>query len=308
MYGTRHEFSYLECPKCRCLQIAEIPLALEKYYPDDYWEFDQGRVPLRMPGRIGGWIKRRRTTYWLRSERDAVGRLFALGQNIPPHITWMRRAGVRDIRADILDVGCGIGGRLMALRSEGFSNLTGIDPFIKSDISYPSGVRILKQTVFDVRGQYDVVMLHHSFEHMPDPRQVLGQLVRLLRPSGTILIRIPILGDAWERYGTNWVQLDAPRHFYLHSVDSMRLLCEQNGLIIQRIEWDSGPFQFWGSEQYVRDIPLYDSSSYEVNPEKSIFSRTQIDGFRELAVELNRTGRGDQACFYIQFAENSPQL
>ena len=34
LLGTRDTFEYLECGSCGCLQIAEIPDNLLKYYPD----------------------------------------------------------------------------------------------------------------------------------------------------------------------------------------------------------------------------------------------------------------------------------
>ena len=39
MFGFRDEFSYLECEKCGCLQIAEIPVNISKYYPSNYYSY-----------------------------------------------------------------------------------------------------------------------------------------------------------------------------------------------------------------------------------------------------------------------------
>lgn len=37
------------------------------------------------------------------------------------------------------------------------------------------------------------------------------------------LLRLLIVpSQAWREYGVHWVQLDEPRHLYLHSVDSLR--------------------------------------------------------------------------------------
>ncbi|MEO6131965.1 MAG: hypothetical protein ABIQ02_08950, partial [Saprospiraceae bacterium] len=38
--GLREEFLYVLCNDCQCIQIADIPLHLEKYYPGkDYYSF-----------------------------------------------------------------------------------------------------------------------------------------------------------------------------------------------------------------------------------------------------------------------------
>jgi hypothetical protein len=81
---------------------------------------------------------------------------------------------------------------------------------------------------------------------------------------------------AWEHYGVKWVQLDAPRHFSLHPVESIRLLAKKAGLKVVNITHNSTSFQFWGSEQYERDIPLYDKRSYSVAPDGSLFSKKNI--------------------------------
>ena len=36
MFGVRDEFEYFECSNCGCVQIAEVPSNLAKYYPAEY--------------------------------------------------------------------------------------------------------------------------------------------------------------------------------------------------------------------------------------------------------------------------------
>lgn len=128
--------------------------------------------------------------------------------------------GKCDYSSKILDIGCGMGTLLMQLRGFGFSDLTGIDPFISTDIIYSNGVRIWKKDIYGCIGQqYDCIMLHHSFEHMAEPRDVFAKLKNMLSDKGRILIRVPLCDSyAWRKYNTDWWQLDAPRHFYLHTV------------------------------------------------------------------------------------------
>jgi hypothetical protein len=45
MFGSREEFLYFECSKCGCLQIAEIPENIEKYYPPNYLRSSRQRSP-----------------------------------------------------------------------------------------------------------------------------------------------------------------------------------------------------------------------------------------------------------------------
>ncbi len=79
----------------------------------------------------------------------------------------------------------------------------------------------------------------------------------------------------------------------------MKILAEKAGFQISKVVYDSTPFQFWASEQYLNDIPLMDKRSYFQNPDQSIFTNAQIEAFRVQAEQLNREGDGDQASFYL---------
>ena len=201
----------------------------------------------------------------------------------------------------ILDIGCGSGGLLYLFAEVGLNHLLGIDPFLEKDIVYDNGLKILKKSIHDVEGKWDLIMFHHSFEHIPDPTETLCKVAELLAKGGICLIRIPTVSSfAWENYKENWVQLDAPRHFFLHSLDSILRLAEKAFLKLEKVVFDSSSFQFWGSEQYKRDIPLKSEQSYGQNPNKSIFTKADIKKFEQEAKELNLKNQGDQAAFYLR--------
>jgi hypothetical protein len=84
----------------------------------------------------------------------------------------------------------------------------------------------------------------------------------------------------------------------------MELLVNKTNLKIDDIIWDSTSFQFWGSEQYLKNIPLRSGLSYADNQNKSIFSPNQIQEFEVKAKELNRNKCGDQAAFFISKIKN----
>lgn len=297
MFGLRDEFEYFQCASCGCLQIGEVPADLSKYYPADYYSFHQP-VNTRPHSAFKYLLKRQRLKYSL-GEKTFLGRFFTRVYEKPWFIDWLTKARVK-IDDSILDVGCGDGFLLGELQDAGFRHLTGIDPSIERDICYANGVRLLKQRLEDVEGQFDFIMLHMSFEHLPNPLSDLRQLYRLLKPKRSVLIRIPVVPCyAWREYGVNWVQLDPPRHLYIHTAESIKLLADQVGFEVTDIVYDSTEFQFWGSEQYLRDIPLRSENSYSENPEGSSFSQEQIDLYKAKAGELNKVNDGDQACFYL---------
>ena len=199
-----------------------------------------------------------------------------------------------DLNSKILDVGCGAGWYLYDLKTIGFTNTLGVDPYVQDDIEYVNGLRILKADLHGLDGEWDLIMYHHSFEHVPDPLSHLSAVCRLLRHGGTCMIRVPTVSSyAWEHYRTNWVQLDAPRHYFLHSIESMRILAEKAGLHVQEVLYDSSELQFYGSELYLKGIPLVSDRSH------SFFQRSLKKKWKRDADALNARNAGYQAVFYL---------
>ena len=298
MFGTREVFRYFQCAHCRCLQIAEIPSDASRFYPAGYYSF-QAPDPSASGGRLHRALVQRRNRYAVLGT-GLVGRmLYALKPHEKLRERW-RRANVT-IGARVLDVGCGSGALLRWLAELGFSNLLGIDPLLSRDAEYPGGVRVEKKTLAEVRGRFDLILFNHSLEHLADQSGTLQLAAALLAPGGTCRLALP-LADSWahDHYGTNWVQLDAPRHFYLHTPESVALLARKSGLAVADTFYDSYELQFWGSEQYAKDIPLRSERSWSENPARSIFTPEQMADWRRQAEELNRDGRGDQAMFYLR--------
>jgi SAM-dependent methyltransferase len=297
MFGYRDEFEYIECFKCGCLQISEIPINLEKYYPDKYYSLPIHTQPIF--SKVGIFLKQKRFVYCLKN-RGIIGNIATKIYGVPDIINVLKKASP-NLDSEILDVGCGAGHLLLGLRECGFLHLTGIDPFISDDICYKNGVRIYKINIYELTGKYDFIILNHSFEHMSDPVSIFQSLSLRVATNGLIIIRTPLASSfAWRYYKTNWVQLDAPRHLFLHSIYSIEILAEIAGLRVESIEFDSNAFQFWGSEQYQRDIPLYHEKSFLKNRRRSIFSRSNILEFKKYSAELNADNNGDQATIYIR--------
>lgn len=295
MFGYRESFEYLECSQCGCLQLVQIPADMSKYYAAAYYSFLP--VDSESPNVLRRTAKRLRSAYAL-GNRGLVGS--ALFSVFPHHeLRSVAKAKLPRVPR-ILDVGCGRGKLLLELKHAGFGELLGVDPFLECDIQYPNGLLIRKCSLYEVTGQWDLVMFHHSFEHLADPLETLRYCSKVLSENGQCLIRVPTVSSyAWRKYRENWVQLDAPRHYFLHSVRSLEMLASKAGLRMEDVAYDSNEFQFWGSEQYCRDIPLHDERSYARNPSKSIFAREDIRAFRKEAEALNARKEGDQAIFHL---------
>lgn len=162
----------------------------------------------------------------------------------------------------ILDVGCGSGYFLCQLAQMGFSNLDGCDPFIEQDLAYENGVHIYKRNIHEMVGPYDGIYFNDSFEHMTDPHEVMDSIKRLLSPNGIARIKIPVYPNiAYDMFGVNWYQLDAPRHIILHSKQSMELLAQKHDLAIIKREYDSNTSQILSNYLYSIGIPLWEQTN-----------------------------------------------
>jgi len=284
MYNFRDKFVYFKCSSCGCLQITEPPENLTKYYPADKYYPYHSKIG-KKKNKFANIIKR------LLAESYRKG-------FIPswfPYIKDSRLLFLKNVEktAAILDVGCGDGEHLRQMLLWGYKNQAGIDPFIESDISYPSGVKIYKQEIYDHKGEYSFIMMHHSFEHMDRPLDVLKECYRLLVPNGQLLVRIPVSDCfAYRKYGVNWFQLDAPRHFFLHTTKSISILADAAGFDIEKITYDSSGYELIMSEKYSRSGT---SDSYNFN----ISSKTK-KMFQKQAKQLNILQDGDQACFTLK--------
>ncbi|HEU4726102.1 MAG TPA: class I SAM-dependent methyltransferase [Candidatus Eisenbacteria bacterium] len=293
MFGLQDPFDYLECSRCGCIQLLEVPSDWSRYYPPNYYSFQPSRE-----GSLKRMLKRLRSRQAL-GDRSVLGAILLRKWGVPPFVRWIEPAGLRWDDA-ILDVGSGSGQILGDMSAAGFSNLTGVDPFIPADATMANGVRLLKRRLGEVSGSFDFVMMNQSFEHMDDPKSRLLEAARLLPAGRMLLLRIPVAGKfAWREYEADWVQLDPPRHLFIHSEESIRILAASAGFTVREIRYDSDSFQFWGSEQYRRGIPLHDARSYAVDPARSSFSPRQIDDYQGRADALNASGDGDQASFYL---------
>lgn len=297
MFGLREEFCYFQCAKCQCLQISQFPSDMSTYYKQDYYSLSQSPESL-YSNFFETWARRNRDRYAV-LKKGIWGRLISLLHPEEADMASLSHLKLNR-KSRIVDVGCGTGFLLYFLKEAGFENVLGIEPHIENDMKYPNGLTIRKAQVHELNEEQDLFMFHHSFEHLPNPIETLATVYRLLPSGGACLIRVPLVSSkAWETYGTNWVQLDAPRHFFLYSLESLKILAGKTQFEIKEIVYDSDEFQFWGSQQYLKDIPLMAENSYGRNPAKSIFSQEDIDSFKAMAQELNSTSQGDQAAVYM---------
>lgn len=305
MYGLGGNFTYAKCMDCGTIYQHERLADYSEYYPQNYYSFGLKKLDDRsLKQSIRAFKKRSRDRFYF-FKTGIIGRLLtAFRSESETHVS-------RHINFDrnmfILDAGCGAGEYIYDMAEIGFKHVFGLDPFVSQSREYKNGAKIYRgdleqfsrENPYLVDG-FDLIIFNHSFEHSTQPLNELLHAKKLLKPGGRILVRIPVSASyAADTYGTDWVQLDAPRHIYLFNEKSMAILAHKVGLKIEKVFYDSSDAQFWGSEQYKAGIPLLSENSYAKSRKRSIFSRAQIRRYKKETRRLNELGLGDQAGFIL---------
>jgi SAM-dependent methyltransferase len=95
----------------------------------------------------------------------------------------------------VLDIGCGNGGLLQALRERGFNSLAGMDPSANCVARLGTmGFRAWRGWLGDLppaQEKFDLIILSHVLEHLLDPRPALASLHALLTESGRVYVETP---------------------------------------------------------------------------------------------------------------------
>lgn len=133
----------------------------------------------------------------------------------------------------VLDVGCGRGFTLQAIANEGVeahgfevsqNAVQGIDPRILVHLAESLVAAQLQAELFDE------VILWHVLEHIPNPRETIEEIHRILRPGGVLLVAVPNF-SSWQSQwsGADWFHLDPPRHLYQFPLHGLVRLLEETG-------------------------------------------------------------------------------
>ena len=283
MYGMGDTFHYRHCSDCGVLQLMDVPEDLGRYYTaEGYYSVNANQ------GRVRRWLMRKRDQGC--AGRSLVGSVL---ERRFPNPTLVSTLAIARPDSRILDVGCGGGELLKSLSGLGFRHLTGVDPLLAQSSS-ADGVRLIAGELPSVEGEFDLVMFHHSLEHMADQVGMLAAARERLAPGGTVLVRIPTCESlAFETYGARWFQIDAPRHLFLHSHQSVRRVAERAGLTVVSLTCDSQPMQFWASEMCVDDVPLK-------SPRMPEYRDREPEFLQRLARWANEHDRGDQIAVHLK--------
>lgn len=144
---------------------------------------------------------------------------------------------------DVLEIGCGKGGKLRDLKAVG-NRVVGIDPDeIALEIARDRGVDTYWGTAESIPDairemKFNAVIFSHVLEHCIDPDLALENAKSALKPGGTCVIEVPnnaCLGI--DHFGRQWHFLDIPRHLNFFTQESLTDICTRHGFDVEKVDF-----------------------------------------------------------------------
>lgn len=218
MLGRPGEFPVVRCSGCGLvfLKPRPAPDAIGCYYPDEYYPLDH----------------------------EPATEAYAVAEHLLDAVSgWARSHGLREPR--ILDVGCGTGlflhlAEQSGMKPQGIELSQSAAEYgrIKYNLDIYSGT--LESADLPAES-FDVITMSHVLEHLPDPVAALRRLAESLKPGGLLFLSVPNFDSAEARFfGRRWFSLDAPRHLYQFTPDSLSKTLAAAGLEPDRIIYSCG--------------------------------------------------------------------
>jgi 2-polyprenyl-3-methyl-5-hydroxy-6-metoxy-1,4-benzoquinol methylase len=170
----------------------------------------------------------------------------------------MKGIGKPAASAHILEVGCSTGRLLQRIHRDygvPLTNLFGVETDRQAaEVARRGGVAVSESAleVTDFNARFDRIVFWHVLEHLHRIGESLDRVRTLLKPGGQLIIAVPNIGSSdARRYGPNWIALDAPRHLYHFTPETLRKLLKKHGFSVRDVgRWIPDTlYNVWYSEK-----------------------------------------------------------
>jgi SAM-dependent methyltransferase len=159
----------------------------------------------------------------------------------------------------LLDYGCGPGFLLSALAPGWEKHGVEMSRMAAEEASKWGAIFLGELTERHYPDNYfDVVVMYHVIEHLPDPCTAIREVHRILAENGVLLLGTPDFDCACaRRFGENFRLFKDPTHISLFTCDSMHRFLRDHGFVIDRAEFPYFETRHFTPENLMR---LFDTS------------------------------------------------
>ncbi len=221
--STTRRFQVLRCPSC-ALEFQAPPNAPDEiagFYPPGYWVgIPRDESPLDVFSRATEGYRR----LVLHDHAHFVR-----------HIVEEQKS--RGHWRGLLDVGCGDGSVLSALRVRPAAGLDWSSEAVQAVRArgFPAVRGELERSPFRA-GAFSLVTMFHYLEHVSPARPSLEAVRRLLTPDGRLVVQVPNV-DSWQcaLLRSRWAGYDPPRHLIHYSTTTLRHTLVRHGFEVVRV-------------------------------------------------------------------------
>ena len=144
----------------------------------------------------------------------------------------------------LLDIGYGDGSFLYNAQNEGFE-VFGLDisseAFEIVNKKLGSNKNIFNCELEDCKfpnNYFDVITLCHVLEHLPDPKKTLYEIEKKIKDDGILIVSVPNIDCfVFKVFKRFWFSLDAPRHYYHFSYNTIDKILKLTGFKVIKISY-----------------------------------------------------------------------
>lgn len=217
-----HDCQIVRCPHCRLVYTREIPARLGKSFSYEEAYFQNPAFASAQIEKYFGY--------------DAY---ISDQENIQDKFSFCLRQIMKyQAAGKVLDLGCAAGFFLDLAHQRGFEVL-GVEPsrFASRKARELFGLPVLSQTLRDAglpAKSFDVITLWDVIEHVPQPREEMQEVRRLLKPGGLVGIITPDIENPAARIlKDKWLEIRrVPEHLVFFSAHTLKRLLAENGFAI----------------------------------------------------------------------------
>ena len=265
------KFDYLKCRNCKSVFLSKKNFndkKLEKFHINNWHKkdvFDYGTKNSKK-ARINGWF----STY----------QKFKLNNKLT-----------------VLDIGCGNGNFLIALKKMKFKKLFGFDADskilneikdknIKTFVSNFNNF-FLNKTISNLK--FDYIFLHDVLEHSYDPSKLLKNIKKITKKKSQIFIKVPS-GECLQLEMLKEYNCDtmAPFHRTLFSKRGLTILLKKRGY--KKVTFLNSDQKNWGWTRGISSKLKFEKFYEELRKNKKFrkFDFEVDDLFEKISIKLNR--------------------
>ncbi|NEO27906.1 MAG: class I SAM-dependent methyltransferase, partial [Kamptonema sp. SIO4C4] len=155
----------------------------------------------------------------------------------------------------ICEVGCGAGGALKYIQDQGYKVAGCEYDSTAMEMGKKHGVNTLFYGSLEAIGEelpnikFDLIYLHHVFEHLTDPIEFLQKCKNYLTPQGKVIIIIPDISRI-DQFGHlpaigNALMYLHIAHKYNFSWEGIKQLCQRAGYSVKKLNPDPNIYSPW---------------------------------------------------------------